>query len=50
MQTTLVIITFLIACTYLGYQLYRTFGNKEGHCEGCAVSAIHQKNKSKVKA
>lgn len=50
MQTTLVIITFLIACTYLGNQLYKTFGSKDGHCEGCAASPIHPKNIKKSKA
>ena len=38
MQTVLVIITIVLALSYLGYKFYKQFIAKDSPCEGCSIS------------
>ena len=42
MQTLLVLALFLLACFYLGRQLWRAFFAKQAGCEGCAIAQLHR--------
>ncbi|EAY29504.1 hypothetical protein M23134_00388 [Microscilla marina ATCC 23134] len=49
MQTLFVTLTFLVACIYLGKQLYQTFWGKDEHCESCSMSHLHHPINTKNK-